>query len=387
MHSDAPLIYVVCGESSGDQLAAAVLSALRQHIPHLRLRGVTGPALDALGATSVASFERLALTGLTEVITSLPALYALAAALEADLQATQPTLLLLVDAPGFNLRFVKRLRQLKLLKVQLVSPQIWAWRPERIDIIKKHVNHILLLFAFEQELYARVSVPHTWIGHPLVDRVLPTSPTLSPGPWQQRPPAIALLPGSRPQELARHLPALVEAAVRLHSRQPQHTFVLVVAPSLGRQRVKNALELLLQERMLPIQLDERPALQVLPEMRAAWIASGTATLEAALAGTPHVVIYKVSWVTWWLGRWLVRGTRWLGMGNILAHEELVPEVLQVLDPVRLVAALEPWLLDASTWQAQHDKLMKIRTLLGPPGAAERGALALKQLLTGASTTP
>lgn len=392
MHLNAPLVYVICGESSGDQLAAEVLRALRVKLPFLRMRGVTGPALEALGVASFASYHALALTGITEILSSLPALWRLAARLEADITQQRPELLLLVDAPGFNLRFVQRLQNLNLIRVQLVSPQIWAWRPGRVDIIKKYVNHILLLFAFEQTLYARAGVPHTWIGHPLVDRQAGGGSWVTPA-FHERHPVVALLPGSRLHELARHLPPLLQAAQLLHQRQPQLSFTLVVAPGVDRLWLKKQLERLSRGRTFPLQWEERPVAQVLPHVRAAWVASGTATLEAALSGTPHVVIYKVSWWTWWLGRLLVRGVEGLGMGNILAGKKLVPELLQHLDPSKLVSILEPWLTDPHQWQEQHQKLSQIRALLGPPGAAIRAAEVLEQLLSpssplsGAPTTP
>lgn len=386
MHLNAPLVYVICGESSGDQLAADVLRALRVKLPSLRIRGVTGPALESLGVESFASYHALALTGITEIVSSLPALWRLAARLEADIRHQRPAMLLLVDAPGFNLRFVQRLQNLNMVRVQLVSPQIWAWRPDRVNIIKKYVNHILLLFAFEQALYARVGVPHTWIGHPLVERQLQAAGRLATPSFHERHPVVALLPGSRPHELRRHLPPLLQAARLLHQRQPQLSFTLVVAPGVDRRWLRHLLERLLCGQTLPLRWEEKPVMEVLPDVRAAWVASGTATLEAALSGTPHVVIYKVSWWTWWVGRLLVRGVEGLGMGNILAGKKLVPELLQRLDPSKLVSILECWLTDPHQWQEQHQKLLQIRTLLGPPGAATRAAEVLEQLLNPSSTS-
>ncbi|MBH24164.1 MAG: lipid-A-disaccharide synthase [Myxococcales bacterium] len=313
-------------EASGDQHGAAVLQALRRRNPHLRAWGVGGPALRRGGLRAIAHAETLSAMGVGDVLRHVPRLLRLRQHLLHLARRRPPALALLCDAPDFNLPLGHRLRLRATPVVMLVAPQAWAWRPERARTMPDEVDLLLTLFPFEPAFFRRYGVPTEFIGHPLATRRLTRSP--------DSPPTLALLPGSRPAELQRHLPVMLQARRRLEQLLPTNTTVLAAAPTLDPRHIHDLLGSAHQD--VEVLSGARAALQ---RASLAIVVSGTASLEAALAEVPAVVVYRTDRLTWEIGRRLVK-TPHIAMPNIL-HDgpRLFPELLQRdVTPARIVQA-------------------------------------------------
>lgn len=359
-----PRVLLSLGEASGDRLAAEVLAEAEALLP-LEVSGVVGPALRRRGVQPVVPVEELSVMGLAEVLRHLPRLRRARAALWAALDE-RPDLLVVVDAPDLNLPLAARARRLGIPVLGLVSPQVWAWRPGRVRRIAAAMQRLCCLFAFEPRCYAAVQGPHfqaVFTGHPVRDRLRPRDPA------RVDPSLFALLPGSRPQERARHLPIFLRAAEAVRARRQGARFLLLdPRPPPG----------------LPAWVRPVPEISELATCRAALGKSGTSTLELAVLGLPMVVAHRVHPLTWWIGRALVRGVHHLALPNVLADQalgrrapEVVPEHLQQLDPDALAAAL------LALPERQEIDL----SALGPPGAARRMARELVSMLPRPASPP
>lgn len=336
-------------EPSGDRLAAELITALRARTP-VSVRGIAGPALRGVGVEPVAAMEEVAVMGLAEVLRKLGRIRSVREALLAELDLGGDVFIG-VDAPDFQGPLAARARERGMRAVGYVSPQVWAWRRSRIPRIAETWDQLLCLFAFEPELYAeeaaRTGLDVRWTGHPVVDRV-PFRAQVDPGRY-------ALLPGSREQELARHLPVFLEVAERVRASTGDARFALVVPEAVGGSLGP-----------LPPWIERAGSVHELADCRAALTKSGTVTLELACMGVPMVVAHRVHPLTWLVGRLLVRQVSHLAMPNVLAGAEVVPEHLQHLDAEALAQALLGLPLD------QELEL----SALGGPGAADRAAQAL-----------
>jgi len=380
---------LVTGEASGDLIARDALDRLTQRRPELRLEGVGGPALAQLGMDCWAHSEALAVRGYVEVLRRLPSLLRLRADLIRRWASRPPRLFLGVDAPDFNLHLEARLRDKGIATAHLVSPSIWAWRPERLHGIAQSVDHMLCLFPMEPALYASTRVKAHYVGHPLADlvpQVLDRQAAgeclgLSPGDGR---PVLALLPGSRQAEISRLAPLFLETARQF---AVTHRLVLPLASEAARAQVQGlpgypalrdlGLRLVGPESPVP----GRPASHLVLEASSlALVASGTATLEAALYGVPQVVAYQVPWITEQLMRRKAI-VEYVSLPNLLLRRALVPELLQAdCTPTGLTAALRDWqdsLPRRSDYQTACEGLLdQLRQ-----GAAQRVATILEELLT------
>lgn len=379
---------LVTGEASGDLIVRDALSVLVERRPALRLEGVGGAALSAIGMDCWASSEALAVRGYVEVLRRLPRLLSLRASLVERWVAQPPTLFLGVDAPDFNLTLEARLRANGIPTAHLVSPSIWAWRPERVHRIAQSVDHMLCLFPMEPPLYAATRVKAHYVGHPLADLV-PERPnrgaaqrSLGLDPESGRP-VLALLPGSRQSEIARLGPIFLEVARRLAA---SHQLLLPLASEAARAQVE-ALAVFPALRDLGLRLvgpasplSGRPASHVVLEAsHLALVASGTATLEAALFGVPQVVAYQVPRVTEWLMRRKAI-VEHVSLPNLLLGRAWVPELLQAgCEPAGLVAALLDWQDQPARVEAYQAACRGLLHLLRR-GAAQQVAQVLEELL-------
>ena len=296
MRRAAPLrVGIVAGESSGDQLGAALIAALRERVPELECFGVAGPKMIAAGCEAWAGAEELAVMGLTEVVRHLPRLLRLRAALVRRFTACRPDVFVGIDAPEFNLGLAKRLHASGLTTVQYVSPQVWAWRQGRVRGIGRACDLVLCLLPFETAFYARHGIAATFVGHPLADQIplevdrqgareaLGLSPSAT---------IVALLPGSRLGEVERLGADFLQAAAWLHGRRPDLQFIAPMASARAREAFeKKQSEVPAAPRVLLI---EGRAQQALAACDAAIVASGTATLETLLSRRPMVVAYRLS---------------------------------------------------------------------------------------------
>ena len=341
------LIGFVAGEASGDLLAAPVVSALRERLPGVTCAGIAGERMIEAGATAWWHVRELSVRGYAEVLRELPRLLTLRAALRSRLLAARPQVLVGVDSPDFNLRLEMQVRAAGVPTVHYISPSIWAWRPKRIEKIRRAADRVLLVFPFEQKIYDDAGIAVTYVGHPLASMISPQTDTASARVRLGLPAAdrvIALLPGSRRAEVQYIGPAFVAAAALMLLREPRLRFVLPLTEPLLRALLAPALAAAGAgaERIV---LFDGCSHDCLEAADGVLVASGTATLETALFGKPMVIAYRMPATSAWIMRKMGTLT-FVGLPNILAGEALVPELLQQdATPERLAEALLEMLND------------------------------------------
>ena len=335
-------VAMAAGEASGDLLAASVLGALHARDAGLRAAGIGGPAMAAEGFERWWSIDELSVRGYVEVLAALPRLLRLRRELARRVQDWRPGVFVGVDAPDFNLALERGLRAARIPVVHFVSPSIWAWRAERIETIRASVDHMLLVFPFERELYREAGIPATYVGHPLADsiplRADQAAARAALGLEPQRP-TVALLPGSRASEVRYMGGLFVDAAAWMQQRRADLQFVLPAAGAQLYERLREQLAARAQDGGLRLTLVQGRSHEALAAADAVLVASGTATLEAALFRRPMVIAYRMPRLSYLLMR--RRGyLPWIGLPNILARESLVPEFVQdSATPQALGAAL------------------------------------------------
>jgi lipid-A-disaccharide synthase len=369
---DHPRIYVVAGEASGDRLASDLVRVLKKRNPGLEVYGVGGPMLRAAGQEQSFDLARHAAVGLTDVLKNLPKFLVFFRQVKAEIAQRKPDVVILVDYPGFNLRLAKALHRENPPPtiVYYVSPQVWAWKAGRARTMERVLERLLVIFPFEKEWFSRNApqLKTKWVGHPLADRWIEQGKV----PAAEGSPCIALLPGSRPKEIARHWSVLLETASRIVQEQRNVRFVSLATGPEMRQQLE---EIWAQRPMSGVSLDivSGQSLTLLNRCTMAVVASGTATLECAMAGLPMLVIYKTSWFTYLLGRMLVK-LPYLSMVNVLAGEKVVPEFLQgAATPQRLTTAALQILRNPRGRERMVQRIREVAAKLGGPGAAERAA--------------
>ena len=366
-------ILVVAGEVSGDMHAAALVRALRARRPDMKVFGIGGAELRAAGMEILVDASGMAVLGLTDVLLKYRFFRKTFNDLLAVARERRPDVILLVDYPGFNLRFAARAHALGLKVIYYICPQVWAWNHARVPRMARIVDRLISIFPFESDVFRGTGLPVDFVGHPLVTeaRLALTEP-LAELPWQGGDPCLAILPGSRYHEVKRILPAMWSAAALLERQFPGAGFI-VAAPS---EQVAGWIRSVLAglnggpSRWALVVGQTR---QVLRQARGAMVTSGTATIETALLRCPMVVVYKTSWITYGLGRMVIR-VPFLGMVNIVAGEALCPEFIQHrATPRALAAGLAPVLAEGSARTKMLVGLDRVIRALGEPGAEERAA--------------
>jgi lipid-A-disaccharide synthase len=373
-------VAIVAGEASGDLHGAKLVAALKQRDGRLAFTGIGAAALREAGVDIVMDAAQLSVVGLTEVFTKLPAILRALRAMRRLLRGVRPDLLILIDFPDFNFRVAAEARRLGIPVLYYISPQIWAWRSGRVRQIRKLVGHMAVILPFEADFYRTHRVPVTFVGHPLLDDPLPP---VSPGSWTPAGsgPVIGLLPGSRTGEVKRHLPVMLSAARLLQERYPSARFIVSRATSIDRglfEAVYASNGWSNGDLTVAEGVDA-----VLAQSHAVVAASGTVTLQAALHGVPMVIIYKVSRMTYLLGRLLVQ-VRNIGLVNLVAGKDLAPELINAdASPGNIVRAVDGILADPEAYAVLRRELAAVRSRLGGPGASERTAeIALGMLAAG-----
>lgn len=320
---------MVAGEASGDLLGGYLIEALKQHVPAARFFGIGGPKMEAAGLSVEWPAEKLSVRGYVEVLRHYREIARIRRSLLKRLLADRPDVFIGVDAPDFNLWLESRLKSSGIATVHFVSPSLWAWRGGRIRGIARSVNQILCLFPFEPEIYARQGIEARYVGHPLAD-VIPLEPNQEATRERLNLPqdalVFALLPGSRQSELHYLAETFIETAKRLHQRFPQARFLVPLVSRETRMQFENELWRLGAQE-LPITLLFGHAHDAMGSADAVLVASGTATLEAALFKKPMVICYKMSPWSWRLMR-RMKYQPWVGLPNILSGRFVVPEFLQ-----------------------------------------------------------
>jgi lipid-A-disaccharide synthase len=362
----------VAGELSGDAHGGALLAGLRRRLPELELRGIGGPRMLAAGLEPLFPIAELQVHGLLELIPHLPRLYRTLWALERTLDEWRPDALLTIDYPGFNLKLARAARKRGIRVIHYCSPQVWAWRRGRIRTLAEAVDLIVVLFPFEAPLYKQVGLEAPFLGHPLVGQQAGDAEVEALRARLAAPaglPVVALMPGSRPSELRRHLPVLLAAARRNEAAGYRALYVVPVAPSLDAAQV----EAQVQGAGLPVRVLADAFLPLLRIAELAVVASGTATLQVAMAGVPFLAIYRVAPLTAWLAR-RIAYVKQLCIVNILAGHEVVPELLQGDFTARRVSdAFLALARDPGRQASMRAALAGVTAQLGEPGAYERAA--------------
>jgi lipid-A-disaccharide synthase len=369
----SPRLLLSCGEASGDLYAGALTRALRELAPDVDVAGLGGPELERAGGRILVDYRGLSVTGFTEIVARVPQLRAAKQRLLDFAQAERPDALVVIDYFGFNGRLARDCHARGIPVIYYVSPQIWAWRPGRIRLIRDVVSRVLVIFPFEERIYRDAGVPVEFVGHPLVD--LATSSIsrvdfMRGAGLDPAAPLVAVLPGSRTSELRRLLPTLVQAAGRIREAVPQAQFVFARAPHLD-DRLFDPARPLPRAAIVEGQTDAAIAAADL-----VLTASGTATVQAALHDKPMVVVYKVSALEYMIGRPLVKVDTF-AMVNLIAGSRIVPELIQEQVTAEGVAREAVSMLTDSERTARiRQGLAGVRARLGGPGGSRRAAEAI-----------
>jgi lipid-A-disaccharide synthase len=367
-------VMLSCGEASGDLYAAALVGALRSRVPGIDVFGLGGDRFKAAGGRLIGDFHGIAVTGLLEAVRMIPDSYALYRRLIHAARTERPDVLVLIDFPDFNFRLMAAVKRLGVPVVYYVSPQLWAWRPGRIQTMKALVDRVLPIFPFEERLYRAEGVDVQFVGHPLVELVevqesreqLTARLGLDPAR-----PIVALLPGSRPNELHRIVPVLAAALPRIASAVMGTQFLVARAPNLP-----DSYFLPFQGSGAPVRIVEGATDDVLAASDAVITASGTATVQTALHGKPMVVVYRLSPVTYKLGKPLVRVSMY-SMVNLVAGERVVEELIQdQCTPERVAREAVDLLTNHERVADMKEQLAMVRDKLGGLGASGRAADAV-----------
>jgi lipid-A-disaccharide synthase len=364
---------MIAGEASGDLHGSGVVRELKAIDPSIEITGVGGDRMQAAGMDVIFHVRELAVMGFLEVVKHLPVLKAVERTLEAVISAKRPDVLVLIDYPGFNLRFARRARRPGMKIVYYISPQVWAWNPGRVKKMRGIVDRMLVVFPFEREIYAGAGIEAEFVGHPLLETM--SVPQDRKGFLRRyglddSKPVLGLFPGSRKQEIERIFPAMLGAA-------------RILGAKLGAQPVVGVSSLLDYEFVRgfirgdsPVKLVQNATHDIMKNSDLAVVTSGTATLETGYYGTPMIVVYRTSLPTYLIGRALVR-VKQIGLVNIVAGKAVVPELIQGrATPARIAAAAEGLLGDPAALKRISGELAVIRERLGTPGASRRAAEAI-----------
>jgi len=403
--SNQPRIFLSAGEASGDHYGAALITALRQSLPTAEFFGLGGAAMESAGLQRVIKAEDVAVMGITEVILHAPHIYSSYRKLVRSIRANPPQIAVLIDFPDVNLRLAHVLKKLGVPVVYLVSPQLWAWKRWRLSRVQDRVTKMLVIFPFEESFYRERNVDAEFIGHPLADEPLPSTsredfahqtialtPAAGRQPLDTAKPWIALLPGSRVGEIRLNLPEMLKAAYKLGAA---YEFIVPIAPTLTSEQIHDLLSefdnWIADTPSTPTIHFVRDAAAALLHARASIVASGTATVLAALMGNPFVVVYKVSAISYAIAKRAIDypedipapldadGNLPVAMVNLIAGKRIVPELLQQrFTAQNLLRELEPLLAESPARATMIHELAQVRSLLRPagPSAIDRAAAAV-----------
>ena len=364
-------ILIITGEASGDLHGAHLAEAIAARDPSAQLVGIGGAGMRAAGVTMIPGIPQLDVMGLIG-LSAVRFLIRRVRAVRRVLKAERWDLVVLIDNPGLNFHFARVAKAAGLRVVYYIAPQLWAWRPGRMKRIQRHVDHVVVILPFEEELYRRAGVRCTFVGHPLLDSVAPSydrSTLRAKHNLDASAPVVGLLPGSRVAEVSMLLPVLLETARRLAASDPKTQFLLAQASSID----DNLLHNLLRPSPVPVVVAKDQSSEVMAASDVLLVASGTATLQAAVVGTPMVLLYKTTWPTYWLARWLVR-VPWIGLVNLVAGRSIVPELIQDEATAEGVwRETRRLLTDRQAYDDMKKGLREVRQSLGEPGASRRAA--------------
>jgi lipid-A-disaccharide synthase len=358
-------ILISAGEASGEMYGAQLIQELRQQEPALEFFGVGGQRMRAAGCDTVVDTKDLAVVGITEIVSQLPKIYGLFQKLIEEADRRRPDLAIVIDSPAFNWRVARQMHHRGIPSVYYVCPQFWAWRQGRVRLLRKYIQKALVIFPFEEQFYRERGVDATFVGHPLAELHPPAIDREGYAAAHGLDPQkhwITLMPGSRRKEVRMNLPTMLEAAAQFGRA---FEFLLPIAPTLEESFLRE----LLKEKSVSLVPESLPALR---HCRAGIIASGTATVEAAMMCTPFVMVYRVTGLTYVLGRWRIKVPH-LAMVNLIAGERVVPELVQAdFTSANVVAAMEKIIPDGAERDRMLEGLARVKARLRPPNHIQDG---------------
>ena len=368
----AKKVLLVTGEASGDQHGSHLVKHLKRLDPSLRIYGIGGEELRKAGMEILFHAQELSVVGIVEVCARLPQIVKAFQTLKREIVSAPPDLLILIDYPDFNLRIAAVARKHRVPVLYYISPQIWAWRQNRVKKIARLVDQMAVVFPFEAPFYEQHGVPVQFVGHPLMDREVPVMDTqalLQQFAMKSQWPIVGLLPGSRKSEIDRLLPVMLGAAVLIHKEFPQAQFIIPVAPGIREEDIRERVT----QHGLAVSIVKDQLHQALHICHLVLVASGTATLETALMKKPMIIMYRIALLTYLVGRLMIRVPT-IGLANIVAGKQIVPELIQGdASPQRIFQEAVSLLKDAKRMTAMEQELARVGELLGSRGASERVA--------------
>jgi lipid-A-disaccharide synthase len=373
---------ISCGEASGDLYAGALTAELQAREPDAEIFGFGGQRLKAAGGRLIGDFGGFSVTGLTEAVRVVPRSFAMLRRLVDAARELRPHVFVAIDFPDFNFKLMSALRRLGIPIVYYVSPQLWAWRPGRMETMKTHVDRVLVIFPFEEALYRNAGIEAQFVGHPLVDLARagqPRAAFLHERGLVPDAPTVALLPGSRRNELERIVPVMAEALPLIRARVPAVQFVVACAPGLSDNLFAPLVD---EESEADVVLVKERSDDVLAACDVAITASGTATIQCTLHEKPMVVVYRLSPLTYRLGKPFVHVDTY-AMPNLVAGHRIVPELIQNdFTAERTAAETVAFLTDHELYARTRQALTQVREQLGEPGASARAAAAVLEVAYG-----
>jgi len=359
---------IIAGEASGDLHGSRLVTAMRKRNKALFFYGIGGQALKASGVRVFVDASELSVVGITEAFSKLPNLLKGMAVAKKTLKRLLPDLLILIDFPDFNLNVAAFAKKLGIPVLYYISPQIWAWRPGRVKKIGKLVDHVAVILPFEEDFYKKHKIPVTFVGHPLLDTNLDYGTKTFQKPENDIS-VIGLFPGSRDREIDRHLPIMLGAAQILLKRMKNVKFMVSLAPDVKRKTVEEIVNK--HKGVADFEIVSGHVRKIFEKSNVVVAASGTVTLESAISGTPMVIIYKVSPISYWLGRAMIQ-VKHIGLVNLITGKKIVPELVQgQASPIRIADTVFNMLSDAPGLEKLRLELLQVKDALGGPGASER----------------
>lgn len=363
-------VVIIAGETSGDLHGAHLVSAMKKKDSSLFFCGIGGQALKAEGVEILMDAAELSVVGITEVFSRLPKVLKGISSIKKALKDLRPGLIILIDFPDFNLHIATIAKKQGVPVLYYVSPQIWAWRSGRIHKIEKNVDHMAVILPFEKEYYRSHHVPATFVGHPLLDSYVPL-PEKKEDNKEEPPLQVGLLPGSRNSEIKRNLPYMLAAASNLQNQFKDIRFLLSIAPSINREWIESYVNP--YKGSCRIEMMSGSVVDIFKNSRLILAASGTVTLETAIYGVPMVIMYRISPVSYMLGRALIKVDH-IGLVNIIANERIVPELIQQdATPGNIAGVIGDMLNDPQKLIRIKEQLKSVKERLGSAGAAEKTA--------------
>jgi lipid-A-disaccharide synthase len=363
-------VVMVAGEASGDLHGAHVIRALKKRHDDIFICGAGGSAMRSAGARIIVDVQDLSVMGFSAIFSKIPAILKAAAKIKRVLSKLKPDLLILIDFPDFNLHLAAYAKRTGIPVLYYISPQVWAWRSGRIHKIKARVDHMAVILPFEKSIYEQHQIPVSFVGHPLMDAAFPQPERNIVIEIGQKDVTVSLLPGSREGEVRRLLPAMLEAAEHLQANWTGMQFLLSCAPTIDRELLSRVVK---GYPALNLQVSTDPVTALFKKSHLSIVASGTASLEAAIYGIPAIIVYSTSRLNYAMAKRLINVSH-IGLANLIAQRRVIPELIQGdASAAKIAAAALDLLTDPSKYGAMQEELREIRKRLGGGGASDRVA--------------